>query len=151
MTAFQRFSRLGVLQILLVVGILESFVHYLDNTVRFADYHSANPPAISSWIPQWLIPLSWVLFTATAVIGYRRFVQGDRSTAAFWIGVYSLSGLVSTLHYVDITPADLSAFQNTFVFADIVLGVALLAFAVATARTSRTASLPSARSMSSRA
>ena len=151
MAYIQRFSRLAVLRVLLVVGVVESFIHYLDNTVRFDDYHSANPPAISSWIPQWLIPMSWVLFTAAAVIGYRRFVQGDRSTAAFWIGVYSISGLISTLHYVDITPANLSPFQNTFVFADIALGVALLGFAVATAMTNRTATAPSARSTSLRA
>ncbi len=35
---------------------------------------------------------------------------------------------ISLLHYTDISLDDLSAFQNTFVFADVALGAAVLAF-----------------------
>ena len=125
-------NRLRLLQALLVVGVVESFVHYLDNTLRFRDYAGPNPPLISSWIPQWFIPVSWVLFTVAGVIGYLRYRDGDYPTAAFWIGVYSVSGLISLLHYVGISVDDLSPFQNTFVFADIALGTALLVFAIVT-------------------
>ena len=73
---------LTVLRVLLTVGIAESFVHYLDNTLRYSDYTGPNPPAVTSWIAQWMIPVSWVLFTAVGLLGYRRFRQGRLSEAA---------------------------------------------------------------------
>ena len=127
---------LTVLRVLLTVGIAESFVHYLDNTVRFSDYTGPNPPAISSWITQWMIPVSWVLFTAVGLLGYRRFRQSRLSEAAAYLAIYSVSGLISIGHYVGISINDLSAFQNTFVFLDIALVFAMLSFAAWTWRRS---------------
>ena len=60
---------LTTLRVILAVAVVESFVHYLDNTVRYSDYTGPNPPAATSWIAQWMIPASWVLFTAAAVVG----------------------------------------------------------------------------------
>ena len=116
-------------QVLLVVAVLESLVHYTDNTVRYDDYTVADPSLLGGLVKRWVIPVSWVLFTAAAVIGYRRLRQGRRSEAAAWLGAYSVSGLISVLHYTDISVDDLSAFQNTFVFADVVLGALVLAVA----------------------
>lgn len=119
-----------VLQVILVAAIVESFVHYTDNTLRYDDYTADDPSLIGSLVTRWIIPVSWVLFTAAAVIGYRRFRQGNWPKAAGWIGAYSASGLISLLHYVDISPSELSSFQNTFVFLDVILGAAVLAFAL---------------------
>src|SRR3954451_20920216 len=127
---------LTVLRVLLTVGIAESFVHYLDNTVRYSDYTGPNPPAVTSWIAQWMIPVSWVLFTAVGLLGYRRFRQGRMSEAAAYLAIYSVSGLISIGHYVGVSVDDLSAFQNTFVFLDIALGIAILTFAASTWRLS---------------
>jgi hypothetical protein len=134
---------LRVLQALLVVTIAESFVHYLDNWVRFDDYGD-DPPWFTSWIQRWTIPVSWLAFTAAGMAGYRRFVRGDRPYAAAFLGAWSVSGLASALHFVDISPSELSAFQNTFVFADIALGVIVLAFACWTAAAPTAASLRTA-------
>lgn len=130
-------SRLTVLRVLLGVAIAESFVHYLDNTLRFTDYTGPNPPAVSSWIARWMIPASWVLFTAAGVIGYRLFRKGRYAESAPWLAFYSVSGLISILHYVGISMSDLSAFQNTFVLLDIALGTAIIGFAFWTASTTR--------------
>jgi hypothetical protein len=81
-------------------------------------------------VKQWVIPISWVLFTIAGVVGYRRFRDGRRPQAAAWLGAYSVSGLISVLHYTDISVDDLSAFQNTFVFLDVELGTAVLGFAL---------------------
>jgi hypothetical protein len=124
------------LRTVLVIAVAESFVHYLDNTLRFSDYTGNDPPAVTSWISRWMIPVSWVLFTAAAVVGYRRFCQGHLSEAAVYLGVYSLSGLISIGHYFGVSIHDLSVFQNVFVFLDIALGVVLLCFAIWTARQS---------------
>lgn len=125
----------AVLRVLLATAIAESFIHYADNTLRYDDYTVADPTFPGSLVKQWVIPVSWVLFTAAGLIGYRRFREGRRPQAAAWIGAYSASGLVSIFHYVDISISDLSAFQNTFVFLDFVLGVLILTFAVWTALT----------------
>ena len=117
------------LRILLIAAVVESFVHYADNTIRYDDYTSDDPSLPGRLITQWLIPVSWVLFTVAAVVGYRRFRDGRRPESAAWLGAYSVSGLISLLHYVDISMSDLSAFQNTFVFLDVVLGALVLAFA----------------------
>lgn len=123
-----------VLQVLVVATIAESFVHYLDNTIRYDDYTVEDPSVLGSLVKQWVIPVSWVLFTAAGIVGYRRFREGRYPQAAAFIGAYSVSGLISLLHYTDISVSDLSAFQNTFVFLDVLLGVLLLAFALWTAR-----------------
>jgi hypothetical protein len=119
-----------ILRLLVAVTIVESLIHYTDNTLRYDDYTVDDPSFLGSLVKQWVIPVSWVLFTAAGVIGYRRFRDGQRAQAAAWIGAYSTSGLISLLHYTDISMSDLSAFQNTFVFLDVALGVLLLAFAL---------------------
>lgn len=137
MTGVASRTPLTVLRVLLVVAIAESFVHYLDNTLRYSDYTGPNPPAATSWIAQWMIPVSWVLFTVAAVVGYGRFRDGRWSEAADYLAIYSVSGLISIGHYVGISINDLSVFQNTFVFLDIAAGTAILAFAYWTWRRSR--------------
>jgi hypothetical protein len=124
-----------VLQVLLAVTVVESFIHYLDNTLRYDDYTVPDPSVLGGLVKQWVIPVSWVLFTIAGVVGYHRFRDGDRPHAAAYLGAYSVSGLISVLHYTDISLDDLSAFQNTFVFADVALGAAVLGFAVWTAMT----------------
>lgn len=122
-----------VLRALVAVAIVESFIHYADNTLRYDDYTADDPSFLGSLVKQWVIPVSWVLFTIAGIIGYRRFRDGRRAESAAWIGAYSTSGLISLLHYTDLSLSDLSAFQNTFVFLDVALGLALLGFALWTA------------------
>jgi hypothetical protein len=119
-----------ILQVLLVVTIIESFVHYTDNTFRYDDYTVDDPSVLGSLVKQWTIPISWVLFTAAGIVGYRRFREGRIPQAAALLGVFSVSGLISVLHYTDISMSALSAFQNTFVFLDVILGAMVLTFAV---------------------
>lgn len=123
-----------VLQIVLFAAVVESLVHYADNTLRYDDYVIHHPTFPGSLIKQWVIPVAWVLFTVVAVYAYRAFVEGRRTQAAVLLAVYSVSGLISLAHFVDISPSDLSLFQNVFVFADVALGVVILAFAIWTAR-----------------
>jgi hypothetical protein len=124
---------LRVLQVLLVATIVESAIHYTDNTLRYDDYTVADPSILGGLVKVWVIPISWFLFTWAGIIGYRRYQQGDFPKAAAFLGAYSASGLISVLHYTDISVDDLSAFQNTFVFADVVLGVLMVSFALWTA------------------
>jgi hypothetical protein len=122
--------QLWALRVVLGLAIVESFVHYADNTLRYDDYTVSDPSFAGSLVKQWVIPVAWVLFTIAGITGYRRFREGRRPEAAAWLGVYSVSGLISVLHYTDISLDDLSPFQNAFVFLDVALGAAVLGFAV---------------------
>jgi hypothetical protein len=126
-------ARTRLLQVMFAVTVVESAIHYFDNTRRYDDYTVADPSILGGLVKQWVIPVSWVLFTAAGIVGYRKFREHDWPHAAAYLGAYSASGLISVLHYTDISMDDLSAFQNTFVFADVALGVLVLAFAVWTA------------------
>jgi hypothetical protein len=122
--------QLWFLRVVLALAIVESFVHYADNTLRYDDYTVADPTFPGGLVQQWVIPVAWVLFTVAGLVSYRRFRDGRRPEAAAWLGVYSVSGLISVLHYTDISVDDLSGFQNTFVFLDVVLGAVVLGFAL---------------------
>lgn len=122
--------RTRLLLIVLIAAVAESLVHYADNTLRYDDYVTEHPTFPGSVIERWVIPVAWVLFTGVAVLAYRAHRDGRRSQAAGWLALYSVSGLVSLGHFVDISPSHLSPFQNVFVFGDIALGALVLAIAL---------------------
>jgi hypothetical protein len=103
-----------------------SVVHYIDNTVRFDDYTGGKP----GFITRAMIPVSWVLFTAAGIAGYRFLKQGNRGLGGSLLGAYSVSGLIGLLHYTTVPPGDFSAFQNTFIALDFLAGLAVFVLAV---------------------
>ena len=121
----------------LVTALLLSVVHYIDNTVRFDDYTGGK----KGFITQAMIPISWVLFTAAGVAGYRHLKQGNRGLGGSLLGVYSVSGLIGLFHYTTVSPSDFDWFQNTFVVLDFLAGAAVFALAVRIV-TTRTVSPP---------
>ena len=127
--------RTRLVLIVLAAAVVESLVHYADNTLRYDDYVSDHPTFPATIIERWVIPVSWVAFTVVAVLAYQAFRDGRRRPAAALLAVYSVSGLISLGHFVDISPSHLSLFQNVFVFGDIALGVVVLAIAAWTALT----------------
>jgi hypothetical protein len=117
----------------LLAAIALSIVHYTDNTLRFDDYVDGGTP---SFITQTGIPVSWILFTAAGIGGYVLLRRGHRSLAAGLLGIYSVSGLIGPLHYTDVPPGDFDLYQNLFIVADTIAGIAaaVIALRVATAR-----------------
>ena len=116
---------------LIGAAVAVSVVHYADNTIRWDDFIAEDPgDRTLGWITRWMIPLSWLAFTACAARGCQRFGQRRWPEAAAWLGAYSMSGLVGLAHYVDVPMAQLSAFQNAHVLTDVILGAGVLAFAV---------------------
>jgi hypothetical protein len=132
-TRAEQIPQLWALQLLLGAAIAVSIVHYVDNTVRWDDFIAADPSDRTlSFIDRWMIPSAWALFTAFGIAGYRMYRQRRFSQAAPCLAVYSVSGLIGIGHYVDISPSQLSTFQNTHVITDIVFGVLMVAFAIRT-------------------
>ncbi len=109
-----------------VTALLLSVVHYIDNTVRFDDYTGGK----DGFITQAMIPISWVLFTAAGIAGYRYLKQGNRGLGGSLLGVYSVSGLIGLFHYTTVSPSEFNAFQNTFIGLDFLAGLAVFVMAV---------------------
>jgi hypothetical protein len=108
-----------------VTALVLSVVHYIDNTVRYDDYTGGK----SSFVTRPMIPLSWVLFVAAGVAGYRALKQGHPTRGGWLLAVYSLSGIVGIGHFTTVSPSDFSAFQLTFIILDFLAGVAVFVVA----------------------
>ena len=121
-----------------ITALLLSVVHYIDNTVRFDDYTGGKDGLIT----QAMIPISWVLFTAAGIAGYRALKVGNRGLGGSLLGVYSVSGLIGIFHYTSVSPSDFSPFQNTFIGLDFLAGLAVFVLAVRIVTTKGTVSRP---------
>ncbi len=112
---------------LLVVAVLVSIVHYVDNVANYADYPDlTSGPAPS----RGLIGVSWFVFTAFGAAGLVLFTRRRVPSAAACLAVYSISGLVGLGHYTVAGATDMPWWRQLHVVADIACGIAILAFAV---------------------
>ena len=118
-----RFTR--VLQAVLVASVLVSIVHYVDNTVRYGDYAPDGGGLITAPV----VAVSWFAFTAFGHWGYLSYLGGRYRSAAIGFAVYSGSGIVGIVHYLQVSPSDFDLLQNAFVTLDILLGLAVLTLA----------------------
>lgn len=116
--------------LVLVVAIGVAVVHYTDNYVRYSSYSVSDPSMIGRLITRPMVLVGLVAFTGCALMAWRCFVQGRGAAAAIWMAAYSASGLGSLLHFVDVSPGQLDAFQLGGILADLACGVAVLATAV---------------------
>jgi hypothetical protein len=120
------------LKVLLAVAVAVSVVHYTDNVFNY----SAYPDPTSGPDPsRAVIGAAWFVFTAFAVAGYRLYRDGRRSAAALCLAAYSGSGLVGLGHYAVPGATGMPWWRQAHIVADILCGIAILAFAFATVRT----------------
>jgi hypothetical protein len=134
------------------VAFVVSVVHYVDNTVNYADYPQAEPGSALPNPPDWVVGAAWFVFTAFGVLGLWLWLRGRVAPAAVAIAAYSGSGLVGIAHYLVPGATDMVWWRQAHVIADITCGVLLFAFslwAVVALRPSRE-SRGRARSLSGR-
>jgi hypothetical protein len=114
------------------VAVVVSIVHYVDNTVNYADYPQADPgTTLASVSPsQTLVGAGWFVFTAFGVLGLWLWRRGRLVPAAVAIALYSGSGLVGFAHYAVPGATDMVWWRQVHVVADIVCGVLLFGFAL---------------------
>jgi hypothetical protein len=124
-------SRTRTLQLLLGLAIPLSLVHYTDNYLAFEQYPQGRlfgrpltPDAI--WI-------GWLLFTAAGVLGYLLYRRDRPLAASAALAVFSVGGLISLGHYGEPGMGRLAVWRHVAVWVDVLLGAAVLAFAVWTA------------------
>ena len=124
------------IRIVFGTALLLSLVHYIDNTVRYDDYTGGK----SSFVTRPMIPLSFVLFVAAGIAGYRALQHGDRTKGGWLLAIYSISGLVGVGHFTTVSPSDFSAFQLTFIVLDFLAGLAVFVLAAKAVNQPRTTS-----------
>ena len=125
---------LRILRPLLLLAVAVSIVHYVDNTLNYADYpQPTSGPAPSRAV----VGASWFLFTAFGVAGYVVLTRARLAAAAACLAVYSGSGLVGLGHYTVAGATDMVWWRQAHVIADILCGIAMFGFAVWLARASR--------------
>jgi hypothetical protein len=117
---------LRTLRVLLIVAIVVSVFHYVDNFVRFDQYPQDEPELVT----RPMIPIAWVVLTAFGVAGYVLCRRGRVGQAAACLAVYSVSGLIGPLHYTSGALDEFDAFQHVNIAADGLAGLAVLLFAV---------------------
>ncbi len=119
---------------ILAVALVTSIVHYTDNYLAFDQYpQSDSGPAITDdtiWI-------AFVVLTAAGVAGYLLYRRGQIRPAVALLAVYSVSGLVGIGHYSAPGMSELAWWRHLHIGVDIACGIAVLAFAVWSARRER--------------
>jgi hypothetical protein len=132
-------SALRLLLVLMGVAVAVSVVHYVDNTVNYADYPQADSGTTLAAVSpsQTVVAAGWFIFTAFGVLGVWLFIRGRVAAAAVAIAVYSGSGLVGFAHYAVPGATDMVWWRQTHVIADIICGLLLFGFALWAAVTLR--------------
>jgi hypothetical protein len=130
LTTTRREAVLRPLLVLMAVAVAVSVVHYIDNTVNYADYPQVEPGSSLPNPSQQVVAGAWFFFTAFGALGLWWFVRGRVTAAAIAIAVYSGSGLVGFAHYAVPEATDMVWWRQTHIVADIVCGVLLFAFAL---------------------
>jgi hypothetical protein len=105
------------------ISVVLTLFHFTDNTLAIDSYPAA------SWQPDWfwvVVALSWPLFTAFGVLGYRWYKRGDFSKAHPALFFYSYTGLVSLGHFAYGGPSELTTRAVISVFVDALVGLAVL-------------------------
>ncbi len=107
----------------LAFSILSTAAHYSHNFVEMDRYPGGG------LLVQVAIVLSWPLLTAIGLHGYRLYVRGRHHDAHVHLLIYSLTGLITPLHFVYGSP-DIPAFWFATIFTDFLAGAAIVAFVV---------------------
>ena len=126
----RREEALRPLLVLMAVAFVVSVVHYIDNTVNYADYPQAEP---GSALPNPSVDVvggAWFVFTAFGMLGLWLFIRGRITAAAIAIAIYSGSGLVGFGHFTVPGATDMVWWRQAHVIADIICGLLLFAFAL---------------------
>jgi len=126
----------GVLKAILGFGIVSTGLHFTHNFVRVEDYPQSE--TIGNGTVQAAIVISWPLFTAVAILGYRAYARGELRRARALLLAYALFTLVSLGHFVQ-GNLDIPPFWYATIYTDVLAGLLLAAFVASTTRAPRVA------------
>ena len=126
--------RLVLLRWLLGASVVSTALHFTHNFVAIEQYPQSE--AVSNTATQVAIVVAWPIFTAIGLLGLLRYTQGRLAAAHLLLAVYALLPLSTLGHYTTGNP-DIAPFWYATIITDRLLGIALLAFVVWSARAVR--------------
>ncbi len=112
------------LQSLLIINLVSTIIHYIDNYIFFDQYP----------LPDWVVPegvyISWLILTPFAFLGYWLYHK-----RLFWLAygclcIYSVTATSSLLHYFYAPPLSFGWKMNLLICSDGIAGTALISFIV---------------------
>ncbi|MBA3358096.1 MAG: hypothetical protein H0U20_01425 [Thermoleophilaceae bacterium] len=115
------------LDLLFWTAVAVSIVHYTDNYFSYDQFPQASTGPSPS---RSVVGVSWFIFTAFGLAGYALFRRGQVRRASAFLALYSISGTIGIGHYSAAGMTDAVWWRQAHVIADIVLGLAVLGFAV---------------------
>ena len=116
-----------VLDLVFWTAVAVSIVHYVDNVTA----HDAYPQPESGPAPSaTAIAISWFVFTGFGLAGYVLFRRDRIDAASVCLAVYAVSGLIGLGHYTVEGATEMPWWRQAHIVADIVCGLAILAFVV---------------------
>ncbi|MSO41049.1 MAG: hypothetical protein EXQ70_04010 [Solirubrobacterales bacterium] len=121
--------RLSILKAIVAFSVVSTTLHYTHNFVAIDRYPADLVPGP---VTQVAIIVSWPLFTAIGLYGYRLYSERRYSTAHVCLLVYSMLGITTVGHFLDGSP-DIAAFWYGTIFTDFLAGTALVVFTAASA------------------
>lgn len=113
-----------LLKIFIAISIIATFIHNVDNYVRFDHYPQPD------WITPFGIIRSWIVWTIFGIAGYWLYKNQQFGLAYLCLIVYSSCGLSSLGHYLYGRADEFSATMHFFILADGLAGFAVLGFAL---------------------
>ena len=116
---------LTILKGLLAFAILSTGLHFTHNFVEIDQYPRSE--LIGNTAIQVGIVASWPVFTAIALVAYRRYARRRDGIAHGLLGAYGAFCLVTLGHFTAGNP-DIPAFWYATIFTDVAAGVAILGF-----------------------
>ena len=113
-----------LLKIFLVASVISTFIHNVDNYLRFDLYPQP------SWITPGGVIRSWIIWTIFGFAGY-----GLYKNQRFWLSyicliIYSSCGLSSLAHYLYGGRSEFSSIMHIFILTDGLTGLAVLGFTI---------------------
>lgn len=121
-----------VLNAVFWTAVAVSIVHYTDNYFNYSDF-----PEDEGGPTKTVVGIAWFVFTAAGLAGYVLYRRGRIRLASALLAFYSVSGLIGIGHYTVDGMTDAVWWRQAHVVADILLGIAVLAFAIWSVREDR--------------
>jgi hypothetical protein len=114
-----------ILLCLLIASMIITSLHYIDNAIFLDKYPS----------PEWIssaygVYIAWIILTLIGLIGYWLYKSGTIGFAYLCLGIYSLTGLSSPVHYFYGAMVEFSLKMHTLIWFDFFAGSLILGFII---------------------
>lgn len=122
--------RLTILKAIIAFTTVSTLLHYTHNLIAIDSYPRSFIPDV---VTQVGVGVTWPLFTAFGIAGYRLYAQGRDRTAHVYLLTYSFIGWLTLGHFTAGNP-DIPPFFYATIFTDAIAAAAITSFVVWSSR-----------------